>query len=593
MTIRKTALLFLLSVTISQSVRAQLSEGGLPLTMEPNLHNQLSAQLYVPTVALTAPDIDALRREDSVAHTGTLRIGALVDADIDIKNLGSIVSLNDGRKIWRLKIQVPGMQALGLYYDHFRLPNGVKYYLYNANGKQVLGAYSSNENPGDGNAWANEKVQGEMINLEMDIDPDVDISTINLHINNVAVFYRATAYLQAYATSGANLRTTANTIFGHYDSSSSCEVEAMCAPGTSFPNQRNAAIHIEYVSHGFAYAGSGTLVNNTLQDCTPYVLTATHILNSQNNGNSTFAQWIFYFNYQKPTCTYSGPEPSASQTVIGAYFRARAPYDSSSNKIVGDFMLLLLKSNPTSYGFYLAGWDNTNSTSLFNSGTFTCFHHPWGDVKKVAQSTSTDGTASFNNGILIKSHWGVEWGIGGDEEGSSGSGLFNASGRLIGILSGGSVQTQPCAATNSGGQKMSDYALFSKLSFDWFYTAYSPSSASTRLVDWLDPTGSGVTTLNGLTACTTAIPEQQKNSDTWNVYPNPTNGIFYITQPLTNVSNTSIALYNMMGMLVSPSIQIDNGNRYKLDISNYPAGIYTVRIIQGNTVISHKITLSR
>jgi len=55
------------------------------------------------------------------------------------------------------------MQALGLYYDHFRLPNGVKYYLYNANGKQVLGAYSSNENPGDGNAWANEKVQGEMV----------------------------------------------------------------------------------------------------------------------------------------------------------------------------------------------------------------------------------------------------------------------------------------------------------------------------------------------------------------------------------------------------------------------------------------------
>lgn len=573
-------------------LHAQISEGGIPLSMDASINYSASSQVYIPTIKLDAPDIEALRKDDSIytlERRGQLRIGTLVTSDIDIQNSGVLIPLSDGRKIWRLKIQIPGSQALGLYYDKFQLPEGVRYFLFNSNGRQILGAYTHNENTDD-RIWANEKVQGETVNLEMDIDAGIDVSSINLHINNVAVFYRATAYLQHYDMNGANLRTTA-TYMQHYDSSSSCEVDAMCAPGSSFPNQRNASVHIEYVSHGYVFAGSGTMMNNTKQDCAPLLLTATHILNSQNNGNATFSNWVIYFNYQKPTCPYTGAEPSTSQTVVGAYFMARAPYDSSSNKLIGDFMLLLLKKNPVSYGFYLAGWDNTdNSPVPVIPGTYTSFHHPWADVKKVSQSNFVNRTGNFNNG-LANSHWDLTWNIGGQEEGSSGGGLFNANGRLIGILSGGNIISQPCAATNSGGEKMSDHALFSKLSLDWTYSPYS-TGTSTRLKEWLDPAGTGATTLDGQTGCTTAIPENAKSNNGWAIYPNPTTGIVYLESSIA-ANHVKVQVYNVLGIEVNVNPASISNNKCKLDMSNYAAGIYFVHISDGVNTISQKITLTK
>src|SRR6202034_1015580 len=155
-------------------------------------------------------------------------------------------------------------------------------------------------------------------------------------------------------------------------------------------------------------------------DCTPYLLTASHTEFTNSTADSTFAQWIFYFNYETSSCDWTGAQP-IPQTMTGAYFKARASYDYSSGTIIGDFLLLQLRQAvPASYGAFFAGWDLDTTV---NTGSFIGFHHPSGDVKKVSQTDGIDPSGSFNG--TPGTHWLLLWNQGGIEEGSSGSGLFN------------------------------------------------------------------------------------------------------------------------------------------------------------------------
>jgi len=573
--------------------KAQVSEGGLPAVADPAYTAQLISPQSIPQVSFQSPDPRTSAIQDSInyaLHNGLLRIGTLINSDIDFRNVGTITTMPDGLKIWQLRISVPNSHALGLYYDAFHLPDGVKYFLTNSTGKQILGAYTSQNNTDDG-SFATEKVQGGIINLEMDISPNVDINAIKFHINNIAVFDKATAYLNQYALeSGSNLKTTS--VLMPYDSSSPCEVNAACATG--FTNQKNATVHIEYlypaVHPRYVYGATGVMINNTSGDCAPLVLTASHVEPTNQTSNATFSNWIFYFNYQTPACSYSGAQPSSSQSITGASFKARASYDSASNKIAADYLIVQLNSQPLrSYNAYLAGWDRSDAL-LPLSGTFISFHHPGGDVKKVSTTSLIKPNGNFNGGGT-NTHWALTWLTGGTEEGSSGAGLFNNSGNEIGILSGGVTDKPSCTTPNSSGEEISDYAVYSKLAYDWAYSV----SGSTPLGSVLDPTGSGVTTLSGTTACGTmaVLPVPNIASDI-DIYPNPVRDILYTAINQQGSANVNIEVYNVVGTRLSNIVAQQSASaKYRLDLSNYPAGIYMLHVLVNNVLTVKKITLSR
>ncbi|MBZ0270346.1 proprotein convertase P-domain-containing protein, partial [bacterium] len=128
---------------------------------------------------------------------------------------------------------------------------------------------------------------------------------------------------------------------------------------------------------------------------------------------------------------------------------------------------------------YWGGWDRTG---VAPSGSI-CIHHPSTDEKAISWNDDLLTTMNSCIGGGSSTHWRVnDWEDGTTEPGSSGSGLWHpGTHRIIGFLSGG------IASCSTIG-----YDCFGKFSLAW-----SGSSTSSRLSDWLDPIGSGAMTMDG------------------------------------------------------------------------------------------------
>jgi hypothetical protein len=222
------------------------------------------------------------------------------------------------------------------------------------------------------------------------------------------------------------------------------------------------------------------LVNNTSQNQTPYFLTAYHCGVSSSNAASV----VIYWNFESPTCGQHGGG-SLSEYSSGTTFRAR--WSTS------DFCLLQLSASPSpSWQLTFAGWDRNG----LNPATGACIHHPSNDEKSITFFNSTQHPSHGSSwgcspypGPGDNTHIRVYWDpvVGAvTEPGSSGSPLFDNNHRIIGQLHGG---PSACGAT---GDNLSD--CYGRVSQSWT----GGGSSSTRLSDWLDPTGTGATTVDTL-----------------------------------------------------------------------------------------------
>jgi PKD repeat protein len=207
---------------------------------------------------------------------------------------------------------------------------------------------------------------------------------------------------------------------------------------------------------------TGAMVGNTSLDGTPYFLTANHCY------SANVASWVFRFNWESPTCTPNQNAPT-NQTVSGSVLRAKAS--------ASDFCLLQLNSQPNdAYQVYYAGWSKVDVAATSGVG----IHHPDGDIKKISfYSTPLQSSGYYTSG---SNHWYVQWSSAVTEPGSSGSPLFDQNHRIVGQLHGG----------NSGctSNDQSDY-------YGKFSTSWNGSDASSRLRDWLDPTNTNASFIDG------------------------------------------------------------------------------------------------
>ena len=487
-------LLFALSVMLSlmffgNSLSAQISYGGKPWTFNTEKGGKASfINVEYDEITLKAPDVEPLLAEDLVnaSKDNPPRVGTSIDVDISMENAGTWTELPMGAKLWTLKITAPGAKALSIEFDDFHMCEGSKLFFYNENRKQVLGSFTS-ENNLENRSFSTACIQGECAYVEY-YEPAVkkvgSVDRTVFHIFSIGYFYKDLSYLKAYKDSQTR-------DVGTLGRSESCEVDVNCSPvGDDWQDEKRGVAQITFVSlnettgSGEAwYLCTGSLVNNTNSDGTPYFLTAFHC-GSGNTSASQYNRWKFNFIYEAPASQASGSgttmtrEPTTTKTLTGCSKVASGNVSGGS-----DFLLLLLNSTPTiDYEPYYNGW--SRSTSAPSNGA--SIHHPSGDIKKISTySSATSGT--FNNGYR-NAHWELVWtqnanGHGVTEGGSSGSPLFDRNGYIVGTLSGGSSY---CTVQSA-------HDLYGKFSYHWNGSGNGSTNAN-KLQPWLDPSSSGVTT---------------------------------------------------------------------------------------------------
>lgn len=423
---------------------AQLSEGGLPFWGEySTLKNAV-----IPTESIPAPLIQELLAEDAMAASDksiSPRFADIYPVSFSTKNTGIWTTLDNGDKIWQLRISIKEALSIGLNFDQFHLPLGAKLFVYSESKDQIRGAYTSKNNKANGRFAINPLV-GKSCIIEY-YEPANVAGQGKILLSSIARGYKEASFL-----------------YKDFGSSGSCNVDVNCGVADNWQDEKKGVAMI-LLDNGTRWC-TGSLINNTALDCRPLFLTAFHCLTPD------VSDWIFMFNYESPYC--NGPDGSTDQTVQGCTLLS---LDEDS-----DFALLELTENPSdSYDVYFNGWDR----NLDLTDATTCIHHPDGDVKKI--SFDYDSLTHRNNDPN-DFYWAInDWNVGTTEGGSSGSPLFDFNTkRIIGQLLGGNAT---CSNNESVG---SDF--YGKLGISW---DQNTTSDSTNLMTWLDPTGTDIQFLDG------------------------------------------------------------------------------------------------
>ena len=532
------------------NVTAQETVGGVPWGLRMAL-----PMGDVPTVMAAPFDAQAAQADDEARdRDGFVPLyGRFCAIGVDPATKGRWQVLPNGDRIWRVRVTSPGALAMELFAEGFDLPVGGILHVYDEAGGQLLGGYTAYNRQPDG-SFSTDMVYGDACILEY-YEPQAVAGQGNFRFTQVAHAYRMVSNeaIEAQGTQRAD----------------PCQVDVNCTEGTQWQEQRDAVVRVRVVIPQGTGWCSGTLVNNTAQDCKPYILSALHCALGSTTAN--FNQYQFRFRYQRSGCG-SGSIPVASgNTVTGCTKRA----DSNDNggDSGSDFILLEL-NNPIPAGInpFYAGWSSLN----LSSPNGVSIHHPAGSEKKISTYTASLSTSGWGQ---IGSHWRVIWtatanGHGVTEGGSSGSPIFDSNKRIVGTLTGGASCCEANACGFQTGPNAPDF--YGKMSHHW---SSNPNAANQKLRVWLDPAGTNVTTLDGsYTPCSLVGIAERAADMSPAVYPNPALDNFVVRYPEGMGRPELLEVMDITGRLVHSTTPTSTGQA-GIDVRTWSAGSYMVFLV--------------
>ncbi len=441
----------------------------------------------VPVLNLPKINLAQIQAEDQIRDNQGLlyRIGVAQFTNITTENSGVWTMNTDGSRTWNLRIHSPEAEALSFLFETFKIYGGTTLKITDLNGKNVHNPLTVADV--EDHFRQNAALCGGD-DLILTLHEPAFTQPSEILIDRVIHNYRSTGYAKKEKI----------------NESATCEVNVNCSPvGDTWQDEKKGVARIYVVEAASAGWCTGSLINNTAQDCKPYFLTALHCGVSTSAANMT--QWKFYFRYEAPTCT----NPSTVGTLANYFITGcvrKADSADNGGDTGSDFLLVQLGSaaneaatitslKSANFSAYWNGWNANNTATTGGTG----IHHPAGDIKKI--STFSGATVSNSwGGTVQNTHWRLTWtsnsnGYGVTEGGSSGSPLFNNSqGYIIGTLTGGGSF---CTAQTSPD-------MYGKISYHW---TSNGTTAAKQLKPWLDPTNSGALTLAGsANPCTPTTP---------------------------------------------------------------------------------------
>ena len=494
----------------------------------------------VPVKMIAAPDLEALHLEDIQRDKlGLLyRIGLASTVNITPLNSGIWTTLPNGDRKWQLVVKSSGAEALSFLFETFKLYGASTLVITDLNGKLVHNPLTSDDVESHFRQHA-ALCFGDELLLTL-IEPKYTQSS-EIFLDRVMYNYRATG----------------NPNFQKINESDPCEINVNCSPvGDLWQDEKKGVARIYVVEGNSGGYCTGSLINNTNQDCKPYFLTALHCGVSASAANMT--QWKFYFKYEAPSCTNPSTAGTLDDYFITGCLRIADSGDNGGDS-GSDFLLVKLGSstneatiiNNLKSANFSAYWNGWNANTAVTTGGVG-IHHPAGDIKKISTFSGSTISAGWN-GNGLSSHWRQSWtsnsnGHGVTEGGSSGSPLFNNSqGYIIGTLTGGSSS---CNSPTS-----QDY--YGKMSYHW---TSNGTANNLRLKPWLDPTNSGVLTLAGsANPCSSSSGPCTASSAMCDEYINKVE--------LNTINNTSACSVGGYGNYLSTSTNLIKGNQYSITVT--------------------------
>lgn len=446
-------------------------------------HATLQAQSDVESVGLPSVDVASLKAEDDAQSDDITpyRYGTVVDTDYRPSRNGTWEQLPSGDWVWRFRIQSRDAMSLSIGFSRFELPNDASLFISNPDGDLVRGPYTQADAT-NGQHWT-PLVRGEEILVELEV-PAGRRDAVTLVLGSVIHGYRS-----LFPERNAPL-----------SKAGACNLDIACDQSEPWRDQvRSVARYTFTTSDGSASACTGSLVNNTREDKTPYFLTAEHCVTGPGVANSM----TFYWNYQNDVCRRRGTEENgevtnddpADQTSSGAIMRARYGNIHENGDIFGKPDLTLVEVDddiPDSYELYFNGWtreDEAPSESV-------SIHHPQGHGKRISFDNDPSSITAFGESGGGTTHLRIgNWETGTTEGGSSGSPLYDSDQRVAGVLSGGIAGCDQPGDIDDNNRP--DW--YGRLADGFNKGDYTPPGASdpTTPADFLDPNNTGRSTLDG------------------------------------------------------------------------------------------------
>ncbi len=503
--------------------QAQVSFGG-----EPTAVRTPGVLPAAPLVVMPTVDAELLMAEDQErldqGIKGPYRFGSNHMVDLGLENSGVWTELSNGDRVWQIAIECPGALSINFEFHDYLIPEGAQVFVYNDAGEH-LGAFTA-ESSGGQHSMGVTQLAGDRITVEY-VEPLAVRGEGQLRIGQVTHAYRdVLGLMKGLGDSG------------------SCNNNVICAVGDPWRAQIRSVAMITVGGSGLC---TGQLINNCANDGTPYFLTAEHCLPS----NNSVSNWVYRFKWHSPSCTSNSNGPT-NFTVSGSTLKQA--------NIASDAALIEFNNvPPENYEVFYTGWDKSGTAPTAS----TAIHHPSGDVKKISFDDDAAGNGTFS-GVAC---WRIlNWEDGTTEGGSSGSGLWNQNGLLIGQLFGGQA---------SCSFNVNDY--YGKFSNTHPAFAEWLGNCGDQLEGYPSNVGIGETAVQGGVR----------------VAPNPTNGNLNVFLPEGAKSTGRLALYDALGQLIIERNVTRGVERMELDLSTYNGGIYLLELTLDGQRMVERIVLDR
>ncbi len=450
--LRRLSLALLLATLAGASLAAAATPSGPidPLAVQGPVALEYAVKALAAVPAFDAMPVDrdvALTEDIAREEAGEAPRFALPQAvSMTPETTGGWEQLDERFVMWRLRVTAPGALSLNLGFTEYRLPKGGRLTLYPTDVKAFddprgVRTFTHLDNEEHGQLWTPVVVSDDiMVELVLPVESRHDYDLVLGSVNRGYRFF---------GESAAQMKE---------DKAGTCNVDVICPEGDAWRLEINS---VGVISTGGSLFCTGSMLNNSAQDGTPYFLTANHCGITSANA----ASLVVYWNFQSPTCgAQSGGSLADFQT--GAVFLAASS--------TSDFTLVRMDDPVNAaHKVSFAGWDKSSADPT----SATAIHHPNCDEKSISFENNPTSTTSYLNAAVPGdgSHICItDWDTGTTEPGSSGSPLFDQNHHVVGQLHGG-------------------YAACGNNSSDW-YGRFSRSWTS--ISGWLDPTASGASSIN-------------------------------------------------------------------------------------------------